>query len=150
MHDVASQFPRWISGIRAATEAQDGLRLRSPSFPDRSQIATSAEGTSTQGSSGDAYATAIYMAIRKNWNTPAGLVTDTELQGLLAEVHISIGEDGTLSNPQVRKSSGNQYFDESCLQAIHATGKVPTPPADQRARFQYGAMREFSGKDLAR
>jgi TonB family protein len=120
-----------------------------PEETPEGSLTGSPEGTSTQGSSGDAYATAIYMAIRKNWNTPAGLVTDTELQGLLAEVHISIGEEGTLTNPQVRKPSGNQYFDESCLQAIRATGKVPPPPADQRARFQYGALLEFSGKDLA-
>ena len=88
-----------------------------PEETPEGSLTGSAEGTSTRGSSGDAYATAIYLAIRKNWNTPTGLVTDTELQGLLAEVHISIGEDGTLTNPQVRKSSGNQFFDESCLQA---------------------------------
>jgi len=36
----------------------------------------------------------------------------------------------------------------SAIVPILATGKVPPPPADQRARFQYGALLEFSGRDL--
>ena len=51
---------------------------------------------------GDEYATAIYTAIRKNWNIPTGLITDTELAGLAAEVRLSILGDGTLAHTEMR------------------------------------------------
>lgn len=109
----------------------------------------SAQGTSTQDVTGDEYATVIYTAIRKNWNIPSGLITDTELAGLAAEVRLSILGDGTLAHSEMRKSSGNQYFDDSCLQAVRTTHQVPPPPANLRARFEHGTLLEFSGKDMA-
>ncbi len=109
----------------------------------------STQGTSTQGVTGDEYATAIYTAIRKNWNIPTGLITDTELAGLTAEVRLSILGDGTLSRIEMRKPSGNQYFDDSCLQAVKTTHQVPPPPANLRERFERGTLLEFSGKDMA-
>jgi TonB family protein len=108
----------------------------------------SAQGISSQGVTGDEYATAIYTAIRKNWNIPTGMITDTELAGLAAEVRLSILGDGTLAHTQMRKASGNQYFDDSCMQAVKATHQVPPPPAELRARFEHGTLLEFSGKDI--
>ena len=110
----------------------------------------STQGTSTQGVAGDEYATAIYTAIRKNWNIPTGMIPDTELAGLAAEVRLSILGDGTLAHTEMGKSSGNQYFDDSCLQAVRITRQVPPPPANQRARFEHGTLLEFSGKDITR
>lgn len=110
----------------------------------------STEGTSTQGQTGDEYATAINNAIKKNWMTPTGLVTDAELAGLSADVRVAIREDGTLANPIVKKSSGNQYFDDSCVQAVKSTGKVPPPPANLSAQFRRGILLVFAGKELAR
>ena len=49
-----------------------------------------------------------------------------------------------------RLVSGNQYFDDSCLQAIRDTHQVPPPPAGMRERFERGTLLEFTGKDMAR
>ena len=126
--------------LLAQAEATQEASLGSPTG--------SAQGTSTQGATGDEYATAIYTAIRKNWNIPTGLITDTELAGLAAEVRLSILGDGTLANTEMRKSSGNVYFDDSCLEAVKTTHQVPPPPANLRERFAHGTLLEFSGKDM--
>ena len=106
----------------------------------------SAEGTSNQAVSGDEYATAINDAVHKNWSTPTGMVSDSELATLSAEVRVSLSASGTLSNPRVTKPSGNQYFDDSCVQAVKVTGRVPPPPAG----FKHGFTLVFEGKDLSR
>jgi TonB family protein len=106
----------------------------------------SSEGTSNQAVSGDEYATAIHDAVLKHWSTPTGMVSDSELATLSAEVRVSISPDGVLSNPRVTKPSGNQYFDDSCVEAVKATGRVPPPPAGFKRGFRLG----FEGKDLAR
>jgi TolA protein len=129
---------------RALKRAQ--MLAQATEEPAEGSLTGSPEGRSTQGVSGDAYATLIDAAIRKNWVTPLGLVTDSELAGLVAKIRMSIDEDGTLSNPIVQKSSGNQYFDDSCIQAVKTTGKVPPPPS---AKFKHIAL-SFEGSKLAR
>jgi TolA protein len=128
---------------RALKRAQ--MLAQATEEPAEGSLTGSTEGTSTQGVSGDAYATAIFTAIRSNWVTPTGLITDSELAELVAKIRLSIGEDGILSNPIVQKSSGNQYFDDSCIQAVKATGKVPPPPA----KFKHIVL-TFEGSKLAR
>jgi colicin import membrane protein len=126
----------------AAANAEDG--------PAEGSLSGSMQGTSTDGVTGDAYATAIYEAIKRNWMTPTGLITEAELATLTVEVRVSIHEDGTLANPSIKKSSGNLYFDDSCVQAIKSTGRVPPPPAPLRTRFQRGTLLDFRGSDLTR
>ena len=106
----------------------------------------SAEGTSNQAAIGDEYATAIHDAVLKHWSTPTGFVSDSELATLSAEVRVSISPDGVLGNPKVIKPSGNQYFDDSCVEAVKATGRVPPPPAGFKRGFRLG----FEGKELTR
>src|ERR1019366_769472 len=60
-------------------------------------LSGSTEGTSTQGVTGDAWATMVNNTLRNAWVTPVGLITDSELQKLVAKVRISVGDDGTLS-----------------------------------------------------
>jgi TonB family protein len=110
----------------------------------------SALGTANQAAAGDEYATAIFEAIRGNWSTPTGMVSDSELATLSAEIRVSISPEGKLGNPRVLKPSGNQYFDDSCVQAINATTRVPPPPEGLATRFKRGTLLVFSGKDLAR
>jgi TonB family protein len=140
--DISKEMRRALKRAQllaqGAEEAPEGSLTGSPA------------GTSTQGVSGDEYATAIFNAIQRNWNTPTGLITDAELAGLSADIRMSIREDGTLGTPRIVKSSGNGYFDDSCIQAIKATGRVPPPPANERTRFQHGFTLVFDGKKLAR
>jgi TonB family protein len=102
-------------------------------------------GRSTQGQEGDAWATQVDAAIRSVWVTPTGLITDAELQGLKAKVRIAVSAEGKLSNPVVKQSSGNQYFDDSCVQAVKTAGKVPPPPPGMK-----NILLTFEGKKLAK
>jgi TonB family protein len=129
---------------RALKRAQ--LLAQATEEPAEGSLTGSPLGTSTQGVAGDAWATAVDAAIHSGWVTPVGLITDSEMTGLVAKVRISIGEDGTLSNPVIQKSSGNPYFDDSCVRAVKAAGKVPPPPS---AKFKH-LLLTFDGSKLAR
>jgi len=131
--------------MRRALKRAQLLAQAASEEPAEGSLTGSAEGTSTQGVSGDAWATAVNNAIKNAWVTPVGLITDSELQTLVAKVQISISDDGTLSNPVVKKSSGNPYFDDSCIQAVKAAGKVPPPPAKSKH-----ILISFDGAKLAR
>ena len=110
----------------------------------------STEGTANTAAAGDEYATAIFEAIRKHWTIPTGMVQDSELATLSAEIRISISPEGALGNPRVLKPSGNLNFDDACVQAVKATGRVPPPPAGLATRFKRGTILAFEGKDLTR
>ena len=115
---------------RALKRAQ--MLAQATEEPAEGSLPGSPEGRSTQGVSGDAWATLVNNTIRNAWVTPVGLITDSELQTLVAKVKISVSDDGTLSSPLVKQSSGNSYFDDSCIQAVKAAGKVPPPPAKSK------------------
>jgi TonB family protein len=135
---------------RALERGQKLAQSAQSEEPTEGSLTGSLEGTANQGAVGDEYATAIYAAIRQHWTTPTGLVSDSELATLSADVRVSISAEGTLGNPRVTKSSGNQYFDDSCIQAVKATAKVPPPPANLATRFKRGTILAFEGKDLNR
>jgi len=128
---------------RALKRAQ--LLAQATEEPAEGSLEGSPLGTASEGVVGDAWASAVDAAIRNNWVTPVGLITDAELGKLVAKVRISIASDGTLSNPVVKQSSGNSYFDDSCVQAVKATGKVPPPPPKYKQ-----LLLTFDGSKLAR
>jgi TonB family protein len=129
---------------RALKRAQ--MLAKATEEPAEGSLTGSLEGTSSQGTTGDEYATAVYNAIRRNWVTPTGLVTDAELATLVMLMRIAISPEGKLGAPVVKQSSGNDYFDDSCIQAVKATGQVPPPPPN----FKRGFSLKFAGKDMAR
>jgi TonB family protein len=135
---------------RALERAKALARNAAAEEATEGSLTGSAEGTSNQAVIGDEYATAINEAIHRHWTTPTEIVKDNELGTLSAEVRVSISADGRLGNPRLLKPSGNQYFDDSCVQAVTATGRVPPPPAGLAARFKHGALIVFDGKDLTR
>ncbi len=107
-----------------------------------------ATGNSSEAVSGDEYFSQVHAAIHQNWSTPSGMVNEAQLAGLSAELRVQIEFDGSLRNPVLSKSSGNQLYDDSCIQAVKATGKVPPPPNSIRARTRRGVVLVFDGKDL--
>ncbi len=116
-----------------------------PEEPPEGSLTGSTKGTSSEASVGDEYATKVFEAIRKNWNVPTGLSIGTAVN-LEVDIRVSIGAGGELSGPRVTKSSGNELFDSSCVQAIEATRTVPPPPPG----FRRGIVLTFDGKTLAR
>lgn len=105
-----------------------------------------ASGSETVAGEGDPYATAIYHAIKAHWSMPANKKLASDLE---AAVRVRIGEDGTLVGAELRKSSGDPVFDESCLAAVTATAKVPPPPPAERARWRRGMTVVFDARALA-
>jgi len=129
---------------RALKRAQ--MLAQATEEPAEGSLTGSPLGRSTEGVTGDTWASAVDAALHSGWVTPVGLITDAEMAGLIAKVRIAISEDGTLSNPVVQKSSGNQYFDDSCIRAVKAAGKVPPPPS---AKYKHMLV-SFDGSKLAR
>lgn len=135
--------------LRRALERARTLAKSSVPEEDEGQLTGSASGTASEASAGDEYASKIYEAIRRNWNVPTGLSAG-DVTGLVADVKVSIADDGTLGDVKLIKPSGNDLYDDSCVQAIQATGKVPAPPLELRGKFRRGLLLGFEGKDLAR
>jgi len=104
--------------------------------------------TSSTATEGDPYATEIHNAIQRNWSVPTGLSLGQALN-FEATVRVRIGEDGTLLEPTMVRPSGNGLFDDSCLQAVQATRRVPPPPPSQRGKYRRGIGLIFDGKTLA-
>ncbi len=136
--------------LKRALDRARQLAAAVPEESDEGQLTGSADGTATTAQEGDAYATAVNDAIKRNWSAPAGLLNDAQLAKLEAEVRVGIGPNGELQAPKIAKSSGNALFDDSCIQAVTATGRVPPPPPALRNQFRRGMLLGFEGKNLAR
>jgi colicin import membrane protein/protein TonB len=139
---ISPKDPSWMKRAKL-------LRNAAHEEPPEGSPLGSTAGTASQAEEGDAYASQIAEAIKRNWNAPTGLVSDAELSKLTVPMRIRIAEDGSVLEPKMQKSSGNQFFDDSVVQAIKATPRVPPPPPAVRAMYKRGAVLEFAGSDLA-
>ncbi len=142
--DVSKDVKRALQRARALSQQA------APEEPAEGLATGVEEGTASEASVGDEYATAIAAAIRKHWTVPAELVAEGDLAKLEAEVRIKITEDGALSGEALTRPSGNSYFDDSCLQAVKAAATVPPPPARLVQRAARGFSIVFAGKDVGR
>lgn len=70
------------------------------------------------------YKSAIEYAFRSKWNRPDNLADDS----YVAEVEISVGRDGQISDPVWEKGSGNSLWDDSVRAAIAAVTNLDRPP----------------------
>jgi len=140
--------PTISKNLKRALDRARKLEALAEPEPDEGQLNGSEHGTANEASAGDAYATAIFEAIRRNWSAPSGLVSDAELGRLASEIRIRVGEDGTITDSRLLRPSGNSYFDDSCMAAITATRKVPPPPPGVRKLAARGFAIDFSGKDI--
>jgi protein TonB len=136
--------------LKRALQRAKSLSQSVKEEPPEGSLTGSTEGTTSTASEGDEYATQVFNAIHRNWSAPSGLLDDAQLKGLAAEVLVVIGEGGQLGTPSLVKPSGNDLFDDSCLQAVRATGRVPPVPAAMRARYRRGVTLDFEGKELAK
>lgn len=142
------ETPKISKDLKRALNRARQLQALAEPEPDEGQLTGSTSGTATEASAGDAYATAIFEAVRRNWSAPSGLVSDAELARLVTEVRIKIADDGTVNDVRLVKSSGNSYFDDSCVSAVQATRKLPPPPANFRRAAARGVSLDFAGKDI--
>jgi len=70
------------------------------------------------------YKNAVEFALRSKWNRPENMHDDN----YVAEVKLSIGRDGELTDPVWEKESGNQIWDDSVRRAVAAVTRIDRPP----------------------
>ena len=62
--------------------------------------------------------------LRSKWNRPENMADDN----FVAEVDLAVAKDGTLSDPQWKKGSGNDIWDKSVKDVLAAVTKIERPP----------------------
>jgi len=70
------------------------------------------------------YKSAVQYALRSKWNRPDNLKDDD----YVAEVDLSVGRDGQLSQPVWEKESGNKLWDDSVRRALAMVTRMDRPP----------------------
>jgi colicin import membrane protein len=69
------------------------------------------------------YTAMIEALIKENWVYPG-----VDVQGLEAEVSITVAKSGIVRINEIVRTSGNRLFDRSALKAIQKAGQLPPPP----------------------
>lgn len=72
------------------------------------------------------YLIALRNRIGQNWSAPAGMGRGGESIGVT--VYFRIQRDGRVVDPQVEKSSGIRFFDQSAVRAVRVSSPVPPLP----------------------
>ena len=70
------------------------------------------------------YKSALEYAFHSQWNRPNNIADDA----FVAEVQVSVGRDGEISNAQWEKGSGNSVWDASVRKAVAAVKSMSRPP----------------------
>ena len=81
---------------------------------------------------GDQYLAEIKGLLTQNYNLPAGMAP--EQISTPPEIRFHLGDDGTLSDVKLMKSSGNPLVDDACVDAAKQTRRVPPPPSNFKKR----------------
>lgn len=87
------------------------------------------EGTKASGDEEDIYLGKLYSYFRRGWQVPT-LISQEDLQKLTCVVALSITEDGRVGGYEVKRTSGNEAFDESVRRRMNQAegAKLPQPP----------------------
>ena len=78
----------------------------------------------TSSSPVELYKGQLQYSFTSKWNKPEDIKDDD----FVAEVRVSVGPDGHISNPQWLKGSGNARWDDSVRQAIASVDRLDRPP----------------------
>jgi colicin import membrane protein len=73
-----------------------------------------------------AYYAAIWSRIKGKWALPQGILPGEVLETV---IDVTILRSGAVTEVNFEKHSGNRYFDESALKAIHKASPLPPLPA---------------------
>jgi protein TonB len=69
------------------------------------------------------YLQQVRVLIARNWTPQPGLPVGTR-----AEVYFRVARDGSITDPVVENSSGNDFFDQAARRAVLVTGHLPPLP----------------------
>jgi TonB family protein len=110
---------------RALERAKKLEQLAVPEEPDEGSLTGSKLGTSNT-ETGDQYWAEVKGLLMQNYALPAGMAPGSV--STPPEIRLRIGEDGTLSDIKLVKTSGNSFVDDACVSAAQQTRKVSPPP----------------------
>jgi TonB family protein len=108
----------------------DRALRRGRSFPSETEepdrgTPVAPPGTAAEAK-GDPYLAKVIALLHQSYKVPAG--TAAPSGDTAPEIQFRIDADGTISDIQLTKSSGDGLADAACLQAAALTRKLPTPP----------------------
>lgn len=116
---------------RALDRARKLEQLAAADEPEEGSETGSKLGTSNR-ETGDQYLAELKGRLMQNYALPAGIEPGSISTS--PEVRFRIGEDGTLSDIKLVKSSGNSFVDDACVSAAQQTRQVSAPPPNFRNR----------------
>jgi TonB family protein len=120
---------------KAAMSAQQRARMMaSESYEPEEGLATGSKVGTANEAVGDPYIGLVKGLITQNYNLPAGIASDQLSKAPMVRVRFM--PDGTLSDIELKASSGNNFADDACVQAAQLTRKVPPPPPHISGRRQ--------------
>ena len=115
----------------ALDRARKLAELAVPEESDEGAANGSNLGTSNRAI-GDQYLAEVTGLLRQNYNLPAGMAADQI--STPPEIRFHLGDDGTLSDVKLFKSSGNPLVDDACVDAAKLTRRVTAPPPTFKKR----------------
>ncbi len=80
----------------------------------------------TLAAKGNLYARKVAAIIRSNWKIPS-LISKNDLPSLKSVVYFRITFSGEVYNISISRKSGNSLFDNSVIEALKRTEKLPLP-----------------------
>lgn len=92
------------------------------------------------------YYSIVWAKIKEHWAWPEGMLTNDNLEAVLAAI---IRKDGTLGDIEFEQRSGNQFFDESAEKAVKKAAPFPVLPEWLDEKFIELGIR-FRTSDLLR
>lgn len=123
--------PKIAKELKSALNRARMLESLATEELDEGALNGSRLGTSNQAV-GDQYMAEIKGLLTQNYNLPAGMAPDQIPTP--PQIRFHIGDDGTLSDVRLTKSSGNPLVDDACINAAKLTNKVPPPPPEFKKR----------------
>jgi TonB family protein len=121
--------PKISKELKNALERAKKLEALATPDEDEGSLTGSKLGTANHAM-GDQYQATVVGLLHQNYNFPAGITVDQIRNP--PEILFHIQADGTLVDIRLTKSSGNNFVDDSCVDAAKLTGKVPPPPPGTR------------------
>jgi colicin import membrane protein len=70
----------------------------------------------------------VKVKVTSNWSYPAALNGPINKNNCEAIVAVTVNSDGTISDVELKHSSGNPIFDESVLKAVKRSAPLPRLP----------------------
>ncbi len=123
--------PKIAKDLKSALNRARMLESLAQEEPDEGALNGSKLGTSNQAV-GDPYLAELKGLLMQNYNLPAGMAPDQIPTP--PEIRFHLGDDGTISDVKLTKSSGNPLVDDACIDAAKLTRKVTPPPPTFRKR----------------